>query len=54
MRDVFDYVSPFGLIGRLADVLYLTHYLERLLLARNALIKTVAETDEWQAYLPAI
>ena len=55
IRDVFDYVSPLGLIGRLADVLYLTHYIiiymERLLLARNALIKTVAETDEWQAYL---
>ena len=52
MRDVFDYVSPFGLIGRLADALYLKHYLERLLLTRNALIKIVAETDRWRAYLP--
>src|SRR6185312_12669837 len=31
MRDVFDYVSPCGLLGRLADALYVTRYLKRLL-----------------------
>ncbi len=43
MRDVFDYTSPFGLIGRLADILFLKRYVRRLLEKRNAVIKGTAE-----------
>jgi ligand-binding SRPBCC domain-containing protein len=51
MRDVFDFQSPFGILGRIADRLFLIEYMRRFLLTRNALIKTVAETDEWRRYL---
>ena len=52
MRDVFDFQSPFGILGRAADCLFLSDYMRRFLLARNALIKTVAETEQWRRYIP--
>ena len=52
MRDVFDYESPLGLLGRTADLFFLTGYLRHFLIQRNALIKTVAETEQWRHYLP--
>ena len=51
MRDVFDFQSPFGILGRVADRLFLIDYMRRFLLARHALIKTVAETEQWRRYL---
>jgi len=52
MRDVFDFEAPFGILGRIADRLFLTDYMRRFLLKRNALIRTVAETEQWRRYLP--
>jgi ligand-binding SRPBCC domain-containing protein len=52
MRDVFDFQSPLGILGRIADYLVLTRYLRHFLTTRNATIKKAAETDEWQHYLP--
>ena len=52
MRDVFDFQSPFGILGRVADRLFLIDYMRRFLLARNALIKRVAETEQWRRYIP--
>jgi ligand-binding SRPBCC domain-containing protein len=43
MIDDADYASPLGLLGRLADRLFLERYMTRLLLVRNAHIKKVAE-----------
>ncbi|HEX3731244.1 MAG TPA: SRPBCC family protein [Opitutaceae bacterium] len=43
MRDVFDYSAPFGWLGRIADHLFLEAYMRRLLAARNAVIKQLAE-----------
>jgi ligand-binding SRPBCC domain-containing protein len=43
MRDVFDYESPLGLLGSLADRLFLKQYMRSLLAWRNKLIKQVAE-----------
>lgn len=51
MRDVFDFQSPFGILGRIADRLFLTDYMTRFLLTRCTLIKTVAETEQWRRYL---
>lgn len=51
IRDVFDFQSPFGILGRMADRLFLIDYMERLLRARNELIKTVAETEAWRRYI---
>jgi len=52
MRDVFDFQSPLGILGRIVDCLVLTRYLRYFLTVRNATIKEAAETDEWQRYLP--
>ena len=51
MRDVFDFQSPFGVLGGIADRLFLTGYMRRFLLTRCMLIKTVAETEQWRRYL---
>jgi ligand-binding SRPBCC domain-containing protein len=42
--DTFDYTSPLGPLGRLADWLFLRHYMTTLLRDRNAYLKTVAES----------
>jgi ligand-binding SRPBCC domain-containing protein len=44
MIDVFDYTSPLGPLGRLADVLFLRRYMTRLLRERNAYLKREAES----------
>jgi ligand-binding SRPBCC domain-containing protein len=43
MRDVFDYESPLGVLGRLADRLFLKRYLTAFIEQRNKLIKESAE-----------
>ncbi|TWR23971.1 SRPBCC family protein [Mucilaginibacter achroorhodeus] len=43
MRDVFDYRSPLGVLGKLADFLFVKHYMKRLLIIRNGVIKGEAE-----------
>lgn len=43
MRDTFFYVSPLGIVGRLADELFLKRYMRRLLEERNAVIREYAE-----------
>lgn len=44
MVDIFDYTSPLGALGRLADRLFLRRYMTRLLSERNAYLKRVAES----------
>jgi ligand-binding SRPBCC domain-containing protein len=44
MVDVFDYAAPLGLLGRVADAVFLRAYVRRLLARRNAHIKAVAES----------
>lgn len=52
MIDVFDYLSPFGPLGSIADYLFLEGYMTRLLEARNSVIKQTAEGDDWQRFIP--
>lgn len=48
MIDYFDYVSPFGIFGRIADRLFLKKYMTDLLLKRNAIVREFAESDKWK------
>ena len=48
MTDIFDYQSPFGIFGKLADNLFLKKYLVALLTERNRVVKEFAETDKWK------
>tara|TARA_R110002051_G_scaffold317487_1_gene398690 strand:+ start:484 stop:960 length:477 start_codon:yes stop_codon:yes gene_type:complete len=50
--DVFEYQSPFGFLGRLADKMFLKQYMTDLLIKRNKTIKEFAETEKWKALLP--
>jgi len=51
MIDVFDYVSPLGLLGSLIDKIFLKKYMIKLLVERNKVIKEFAETDAWRIIL---
>ena len=46
MIDVLEFESPWGVLGKLVNRLFLTDYLERLLRARGAAIKRAAETED--------
>jgi ligand-binding SRPBCC domain-containing protein len=43
MTDVFDYESPFGLLGKLVDSIFLKRYMERLLRKKNEVLRSAAE-----------
>lgn len=43
MRDIFTFESPGGIMGDIANWLFLSNYMTRLLLKRNEVIKQVAE-----------
>ncbi|WP_460218997.1 SRPBCC family protein [Psychroserpens sp. MEBiC05023] len=43
MIDKFFFQSPFGLFGKLANILFLKRYMTNLLLTRNAFLKERAE-----------
>ncbi|MEP3836461.1 MAG: SRPBCC family protein [Algibacter sp.] len=51
MVDVFDYESPFGVFGKLADTLFLKKYMTNLLVERNRIVKEFAESEKWKAVL---
>ena len=53
MRDVFDYSSPLGPLGRLADWLFLEAYMTRFIVERAEHLKALAEGDDWQRFLPS-
>ena len=49
--DRINFESPYGIIGKMANSIFLTSYLEKLLTKRNAVIKDYAETQKWKAIL---
>ena len=44
MRDVFQFEAPLGFLGKVAERLFLTRYMTRFLLTRNAALKQLAES----------
>lgn len=53
MKDIFDYTSPLGVLGKLVDQLFLASYMTRLLEQRNKTLKDVAEDGRWK-HLPGL
>lgn len=51
MIDLFNYESPYGVLGRLVNALYLIRYLKNLLEKRNTVVKHFAETEKWRDLL---
>lgn len=50
-RDVFDYESPLGVLGRLADVLVVERHMRAFLTERLAVLKRLAESEEWRRFV---
>ena len=52
MRDVFRFAAPLPLLGPLAEIAFLSRYMRTLLLERNAVVRQIAESEDWRRYLP--
>ncbi|GGG97962.1 SRPBCC family protein [Silvibacterium dinghuense] len=50
MTDVLRFEVPFAIAGSMAEI-FLRPYLARFLRERNAVLKKVAEGEEWKQYL---
>ena len=46
MIDIFEYKSPYGPIGLIADKLFLERYMTRFIISRAKELKKAAETNE--------
>lgn len=51
MADAFTYTSPYGILGRLADFLFLKRYMQGLLTKRNLVVKQFAENPAKHRHL---
>lgn len=43
MTDIFEFESPFGIVGKLFNRFFLKNYLTKFLITRNELIRKTAE-----------
>lgn len=51
MRDEIRFSARWGPLGRLATKMFVRRHLTAFLIERNAVIKRVAESEEWRKYL---
>jgi ligand-binding SRPBCC domain-containing protein len=51
MVDRFEFESPFGIVGRIVDRLFLAGYLTRFLVRRNEILKNLAESEDWRKFI---
>jgi ligand-binding SRPBCC domain-containing protein len=49
--DIFEFESPYGFLGKMANRLFLKSYMERLLVERNKHLKEIAENGKWKEYV---
>ncbi|MFL6447889.1 MAG: SRPBCC family protein [Bryobacteraceae bacterium] len=52
MKDVLYFAAPLPILGKIAELFVLRRYMRNLLRERNAVLKRVAESDDWRTYLP--
>jgi ligand-binding SRPBCC domain-containing protein len=48
MRDVLDFESPYGWLGKIVDILFMKTYLKKLLIERNRELSQFATSGEWR------
>jgi ligand-binding SRPBCC domain-containing protein len=53
MKDVFVFQAPLGILGKLANKLFLKSYMTNFLKNRNRTIKDFAESERWKEVLHA-
>jgi ligand-binding SRPBCC domain-containing protein len=49
--DLFHFESPYGVLGRWFNELWLTRYLRKIIELRNNVIKQYAESGKWKKFL---
>ncbi len=54
MADFFDYKSPFGILGQIADKVFLRKYMTTLLTERNRIVKEYAESGRWKEVMGCV
>jgi ligand-binding SRPBCC domain-containing protein len=50
MRDDLAFVSPLGVLGKIADALFVVRHMRLFLAERNRVIKATAEGNDWRKY----
>ncbi len=53
LADELRFSMPFGWLGRLVGRFIMVPHIRNLLKRRFALLKRIAETEEWRGYLPS-
>ena len=48
MTDFFEFASPLGILGRIAEALFLKAYMTRFLVRKNQELKFIAEGSRWK------
>lgn len=51
MTDRFEFMAPFGIIGRWVNAIVLKKYMRDFLIKKNEAIKDFAESDKWKSVL---
>jgi ligand-binding SRPBCC domain-containing protein len=49
--DDFQYEAPFGILGTVANALFLKMYVEKMIRSRNEQIKSTLESGNWKKFL---
>jgi ligand-binding SRPBCC domain-containing protein len=49
--DILHFETPYGVLGKVVNKLYLTPYIEKLIRLRNDVIKQYATGEKWKALL---
>lgn len=49
--DIINYETPYGLLGRFLNRVFLHRYLEQLIIQRNKVVAQYAEGEKWRALL---
>ena len=51
MKDEFYFSAPMGILGRIAERLFLTQYMKAFLSKRAIALKSLAESSDWPYYI---
>lgn len=51
IKDLFDYDSPLGVLGEIADWIIVESHMREMLETRNEVIKRIAESEDWRKFL---
>lgn len=51
--DTFEFESPFGLLGRTANAVFITRYMRTLLSGHQRRLRETLESNGWQRFIPS-